>query len=85
MDESTAEIMESLEGLQEGLRVNGGELVPLEVPRDAETVALRLELAEDACLDCIVDGELLKRIVLGTLQEKHPWIQVLELDDPRVR
>ncbi len=51
---------------------------------DPGRVVVRLEFTEDACFDCILPADMIRRILLSSLEARGmPSVDVV-IDDPRI-
>jgi hypothetical protein len=81
MNEET--ILASLDTIQQGLQVNGGTLEVLGIDQESQLIRLRLLLAEDACLHCIVDKPMLEGIAGFAINGDAGGAWRVSVDDPR--
>jgi hypothetical protein len=79
--EDLVKVTAAVEPLQAGFRANGGELQVVAV--DGDLARLRLVFEPDACLDCILAGEVLEGVLLQTIRASLPVITRIEVADPR--
>lgn len=71
-------IEQALEGLRPSLAEDGFELKVISVEGNDVTVAL--EAGENACLDCLVPGEVMQKIVDAVIRGKVPNIGRIQLE-----
>jgi Fe-S cluster biogenesis protein NfuA len=77
----SAHIEAVVEDLRPSLQANGGDLV---FERYEEGIVhLRLELTDEACLDCILPKPILEQVVTQAAREREPGVLGAELVDPR--
>jgi hypothetical protein len=74
-------INKALEGLRKGLRQDGADIKVERVSRDC--VELSLIFRNHACLECIVESEVLLAKVRMVLGQAFPEISKILLRDPR--
>jgi hypothetical protein len=72
----------ALGGVRESFRANGCDIVVDRV--EGDVAYLQLVFAPDACLDCILDGDILTGVILRELQRSMPSVHQIDLTDPRV-
>ena len=75
------EIEKALEGLRRALKSDGADLVVSSLSDDC--IDLSLVLQENACLECIVSGEMLLAKVRIVLSKVFPFLPKIVLHDPR--
>jgi len=71
-------VEQALEGLRPSLAEDGFELKVVSVEGDDVTVAL--EAPPGACLDCLVPGDVLRKIVDTAIRVKVPTIGRVQLE-----
>ena len=75
------DVSEALEGMRGAFRANGCDIVVDGV--DGDVARLRLVFAQDACHDCVIEGDLLTSILLTEVTKHVRYIGAIEVDDPR--
>jgi Fe-S cluster biogenesis protein NfuA len=81
IDEAEFEVR--LAEAQAFVRNDGGDLTVKQLDRATGFVALKLELGDSACKDCIVEPDMLREIVREMLAGV-PGARFIEIEDPRV-
>jgi hypothetical protein len=76
-------ISRSLAELRAALHADGANLVVDEL--QGGTLRLRLVMRSEACLECVMPGEVLEQIALNSARESGLAVQNVLIDDPRVR
>jgi hypothetical protein len=82
--------MQTPAGLETGLdavRVflgpDGADVTPIDWDADSGRLALRLELANAECPECVIPQPMLGELMLHAIQEHAPEVRIIDLDDPR--
>lgn len=78
-----ADVEKSLEGLRTGLKQDGADIVVEAV--DADRIELSLVFSANACMECIVNSEIMTALVKAALSKDFAKVPKIVLNDPRVK
>ena len=75
------EVVAGLAPVQEMIRLDGGDIVLVDV--DESTAHLRLVVEGANCAECVLPRSLLEGVALQMMQPLVPGLTAVAIDDPR--
>ena len=81
MTEDIKLLEDALEELRQVLESDGAGLVLTDFKND--TAEISLIIKPGACIECILEGDMLREMLKDSLSEKLPSLKHVKLNDPR--
>lgn len=78
---ATDTVVAGLAPVQEMIRLDGGDLVLVDV--DGGTANLRLVVEGAGCAECVLPRPMLEAVALQMMQPLVPGLSAVAIDDPR--
>lgn len=72
-----------LDAVRVFLGPDGADVTPTDWNAASGRLALRLELAQAECPECVIPQPMLSELMLHAIQEHAPDVAAVDLDDPR--
>jgi hypothetical protein len=80
--EPQPELVSVIEELRSSFEADGAELKLLAA--EGGVVTVELVLGPQACLECILPGDMIQKVVLSKMRKVDPSVTAVTLVDPRV-